>query len=194
MTESQCSDQMLINAFVDGNKKCIEALIKRYKNQVYSYILLNVKDRQVADDIFQDTFIKVVVSLRSRSYNDEGKFLPWVIRIAHNLVIDHFRRKKLNVTSKDEEEYDVLNSSKLSEDTIEDKIIDEQIYSDVRKLVEYLPEEQKEVILLRHYGDLSFKEIADMTNVSINTALGRMRYAVLNLRRMVEEKNIILTR
>ena len=194
MTYDKFSDQMLIDAFVSGDKKCIEVLIQRYKDKVYSYIILNVKNPNVADDIFQDTFVKVMTSLKSRSYSDEGKFLPWVMRIAHNLVIDYFRYEKNNCqTSSDENEY-VLNSTSLADSTIEDRIVDEQIFSDVRKLLEYLPAEQKEVVMLRHYGGMSFKEIADVTNVSINTALGRMRYAILNLRRIVDEKKIILTK
>lgn len=194
MAYDKFSDQMLINAFVSGDKKCIGVLIDRYKDKVYSYILLNVKNPTIADDIFQDTFLKVMSSLRSRSYSEEGKFLPWVMRIAHNLVIDYFRYDRNNgMTSSDENEY-VLNSTSLSDSTVEDRIVEEQIFSDVRKLLDYLPEEQKEVIMLRHYGGLSFKEIADATNVSINTALGRMRYAIMNLRRLVEEKSIILTK
>ena len=194
MTYDKFSDQMLIDAFVSGDKKCIEVLIERYKSKVYSYILLNVKNPTIADDIFQDTFLKVMSSLRSRSYSEEGKFLPWVMRIAHNLVIDYFRYDKNNgLTSSDENEF-VLNSTSLADSTIEDRLVDEQILTDVKKLLEYLPPEQKEVIMLRHYGGMSFKEIADVTNVSINTALGRMRYAILNLRRIVEEKKIILTR
>ncbi|MBR3947634.1 MAG: sigma-70 family RNA polymerase sigma factor [Bacteroidales bacterium] len=194
MAYDKFSDQMLIDAFVSGDKKCIGVLIDRYKDKVYSYILLNVKNPTIADDIFQDTFLKVMSSLRSRSYSEEGKFLPWVMRIAHNLVIDYFRYDRNNgMTSSDENEY-VLNSTSLSDSTVEDRIVEEQIFSDVRKLLDYLPEEQKEVIMLRHYGGLSFKEIADATNVSINTALGRMRYAIMNLRRLVEEKSIILTK
>ena len=194
MTYDKFSDQMLIDAFVSGDKKCIEVLIERYKSKVYSYILLNVKNPTIADDIFQDTFLKVMSSLRSRSYSEEGKFLPWVMRIAHNLVIDYFRYDKNNgLTSSDENEF-VLNSTSLADSTIEDRLVDEQILTDVKKLLEYLPPEQKEVIMLRHYGGMSFKEIADVTNVSINTALGRMRYAIINLRRIVDEKKIILTR
>lgn len=194
MTYDKFSDQMLIGAFVSGDKKCIEVLIERYKSKVYSYILLNVKNPTIADDIFQDTFLKVMSSLRSRSYSEEGKFLPWVMRIAHNLVIDYFRYDKNNgLTSSDENEF-VLNSTSLADSTIEDRLVDEQILTDVKKLLEYLPPEQKEVIMLRHYGGMSFKEIADVTNVSINTALGRMRYAIINLRRIVDEKKIILTR
>lgn len=194
MTYDKFTDQMLIDAFVAGDKRCIEILIQRYKEKVYSYIILNIKDSSLADDIFQDTFVKVISSLRSQVYSDEGKFLSWVIRIAHNLIVDHFRNEKnYGTTSCDENEY-VLNSFSLSDSTVEDRIVDDQILKDVKKLLDYLPPEQKEVVMLRHYGDMSFKEIADLTNVSINTALGRMRYAILNLRRIVEEKKIILTR
>lgn len=194
MTYDNFTDQMLIDAFVDGDKKCIGVLIERYKSKVYSYILVNVKNSSVADDIFQDTFVKVISSLKSKAYSDEGKFLPWVMRIAHNLVIDYFRyEKNMNSTSSDENEF-VLNSSSFSDSTVEDKIVEEQILSDVKKLVDYLPDEQKEIVMLRHYGNMSFKEIADLTGVSINTALGRMRYAIINLRKLVEEKNIILTK
>ncbi|MBR5982578.1 MAG: sigma-70 family RNA polymerase sigma factor [Bacteroidales bacterium] len=194
MTYDKFTDQMLIVAFVAGDKKCIEVLIERYKDKVYSYIILNIKDSSLADDIFQDTFVKVISSLKSQVYSDEGKFLPWVIRIAHNLIVDHFRNEKNNgTTSCDENEY-VLNSCSLSDSTVEDKIVENQIFADVKKLLDYLPPEQKEVVMLRHYGGMSFKEIADVTNVSINTALGRMRYAILNLRRIVDEKKIILTR
>ena len=194
MTYDKFTDQMLIDAFVAGDKRCIEVLIQRYKEKVYSYIILNIKDSSLADDIFQDTFVKVISSLRSQVYSDEGKFLSWVIRSAHNLIVDHFRNEKnYGTTSCDENEY-VLNSFSLSDSTVEDRIVDDQILKDVKKLLDYLPPEQKEVVMLRHYGDMSFKEIADLTNVSINTALGRMRYAILNLRRIVEEKKIILTR
>lgn len=194
MMYEKYSDQMLIDAFVSGEKKCIEVLINRYQAKVYTYILMNVKNRSVADDIFQDTFLKVISSLKQKAYSEEGKFLQWVIRISHNLIIDYFRlQKNLATSSSDDNEY-LLNSNSFSDSTVEDKIVEEQILADVRKLVDYLPAEQKEIILLRHYGGMSFKEIADTTGVGINTALGRMRYAVLNLRRLVEEKNIILTR
>ena len=194
MTYDKFSDQMLIDAFVAGDKRGIEVLIQRYKEKVYSYILLNVKNPSVADDIFQDTFVKVMSSLHSRSYSDEGKFLSWIMRIAHNLVIDYYRYEKNNgQTSCDENDF-VLNSTSLADSTVEDSMVESQILSDVRKLLDYLPPEQKEVIMLRHYGGMSFKEIADVTNVSINTALGRMRYAILNLRRIVDEKKIILTK
>lgn len=173
----------------------MEVLIQRYKKKVYSYILITVKNPHVADDLFQDTFIKVISSLKTGTYIDKGRFISWVIRIAHNITIDYFRREKsLNTYSNDDREMDLFNSDKFSDETIEDRIVEDQIVNDVRTLIEFLPEEQKEIILLRHYGGLSFKDIADQTDVSINTALGRMRYALINLRKIVEEKNVILTR
>ena len=188
-------DYELVNKFIDGDKDSIEVLINRHKNRVYTYILLIVKDQQLAEDVFQDTFIKVIKSLQKGKYQEKGIFVSWVVRIAHNLIIDHFRKSKhLKTYSSDQNEMDVFNIKKLSDENIEDIMINNQIAEDVRKLVDLLPEEQKEVILLRHYGGLSFKEIADQTEVSINTALGRMRYALINLRKMIDEKNIILTR
>jgi RNA polymerase sigma factor (sigma-70 family) len=156
--------------------------------------LLVVKNQQLAEDIFQDTFIKVIRSLVDGKYKDNGRFVSWVIRIAHNLIIDHFRKEKqINTLSNDDYESDIFNSRKLSDQNIEDVLIKDQITSDVRQLIDELPEEQKEVILLRHYGGMSFKEIADQTDVSINTALGRMRYALINLRKLIIRKNISLT-
>ena len=156
--------------------------------------MLIVKDRHLAEDIFQDTFIKVINTLKAGAYNEEGKFLPWVMRIAHNLVIDFFRKSKRMPTIENSEEYDIFETLKIFDHTIEDKIIIDQIHNDVKMLIEYLPEEQKQVLKMRHYADMSFKEIADQTNVSINTALGRMRYALINLRKLVDEKSVILTR
>jgi RNA polymerase sigma factor (sigma-70 family) len=188
------TDYELVQEFVDGDKSSIEILIKRHKNRVFTYIILIVKNEQLAEDIFQDTFIKVINSLKAGKYKDNGRFLSWVIRIAHNLIIDHFRKEKqLNTMSNDDYEVDIFNSRKLSDKNIEDNIIEEQIHHDIRKLVDQLPVDQKQVILLRHYGGLSFKEIADQTDVSINTALGRMRYALINLRRLIEQYNISLT-
>jgi RNA polymerase sigma-70 factor (ECF subfamily) len=169
-------------------------LIHRYKNKVYSYIYITVKNQQLAEDLFQDTFIKVIKSLQEGKYQDNGRILSWIIRIAHNLIIDHFRREKqLNTCSNNSNEMDLFNSAKFSEETIEQVMISEQVLKDVRRLVDELPPDQKEIILLRHYGGLSFKEIAEQTDVSINTALGRMRYALINLRRLVEEYNINLS-
>lgn len=188
------SDHELIQQFLSGEKTGIEKLINRHKTKVYTYILLVVKNQQLAEDIFQDTFIKVIRSLIDGKYRDNGRFVSWVIRIAHNLIIDHFRKEKqINTLSNDDYESDIFNCKKLSDQNIEDVIIKEQITNDVRLLIDELPEEQKQVILLRHYGGMSFKEIAEQTDVSINTALGRMRYALINLRKLIVQKNISLT-
>ena len=161
---------------------------------MYTYILLTIKNQQLAEDLFQETFIKVIQSLRGGKYKDNGKFLSWVIRIAHNLIIDHFRKEKqMNTLSNDDSEVDLFNSKKLSDSNIEELIIDSQIKSEIRILINELPDDQREVVLLRHYGGLSFKEIADQTDVSINTALGRMRYALINLRKLIQEENLSLT-
>lgn len=161
---------------------------------MYTYILLTIKNQQLAEDLFQETFIKVIQSLRGGKYKDNGKFLSWVIRIAHNLIIDHFRKEKqMNTLSNDDSEVDLFNSKKLSDSNIEELIIDSQIKSEIRVLINELPQDQREVVLLRHYGGLSFKEIADQTDVSINTALGRMRYALINLRKLIQEKKLSLT-
>lgn len=194
MSYQQMSDNELINEFVSGKQAAIEHLLKRHQRKIFSYILMNIKKREIAEDIFQDTFIKVIRSLREGKYNDEGKFISWVIRIAHNLIIDHFRKAKHMPTISDGDyEIDIFNNSRFSEKTREQEIIKDQIHGDVRKLIELLPDDQKEVVMLRHYVGMSFKEIAEQTDVSINTALGRMRYAVLNLRKLIEEKNLILT-
>ena len=188
------TDYELVTEFINGKQNSIEILVNRHKSKVYTYIMLIVKNEQLAQDVFQDTFIKVIQSLKRGKYKDNGRFLSWVIRIAHNLIIDHFRKEKqLNTMSNDDYETDIFNSKKMSDKNIEDNLIEGQIQSDVRKLIEELPDDQKEVILLRHYGGLSFKEIADQTNVSINTALGRMRYALINLRKLIEKHNISLT-
>lgn len=187
-------DQELISRFLNGNQQAIEVLINRHKDKVYTYIFLLVKDPVIAEDIFQDTFVKIVNSLVGGRYKDDGKFVSWTIRIAHNLTIDHFRKiKKSNEIQGDSFESFVLNSKKYAADNVEEEIIKEQIRNDIRSLVDELPAEQKEVILLRHYGCLSFKEIAEQTGVSINTSLGRMRYALINLRKMIGEKNLSLT-
>ena len=194
MKKSKLTDHELVTRFIDGEQSSFEILISRHKDKVYTYILLMVKNEHLAQDIFQETFIKVVKSLHAGKYQENGKFISWVVRIAHNLIIDHFRKdKQMKTFSNDEYETDIFNSSKFSDNTIEEDIINDQIMTDVRQLVDYLPEEQKEVIILRHFTGLSFKEIADQTNVSINTALGRMRYALINLRKLIEEKNLSLT-
>ncbi len=188
------SDYELVEEFIKGSQTSIETLINRHRNRVYTYIYLIVKNQQLAEDIFQDTFIKVVQSLKRGKYTDNGKFLSWVIRIAHNLIIDHFRREKqFNITTREDYETDVFNSRKLAYGTIEDEMVQSQIITDVRGLIDELPADQREVVMLRHYGGLSFKEIAEHTNVSINTALGRMRYALINLRKLIGEKKLNLT-
>ena len=187
------SDYELITRFVKGDECCFEELINRYKNKVYSYINLYIRDQALAEDIFQDTFLKVIQSVKSGRYSDNGKFLSWVMRITHNLIIDNFRRvKQLNIISNDNYESDLFNSSKFSDTNIEDDYIKKQIKKDIRTMIGCLPDDQREVVILRHYSDMSFKEIADITGVSINTALGRMRYALINLRKMMEEKKISL--
>lgn len=188
------TDFELVTEFLNGNQNSIEILINRHKDKVYTYIYLMVKNHELAEDLFQDTFIKVINSLHAGKYQDNGKFISWVIRIAHNLVIDYFRKEnQLKVTSGDNCDYNVFNSQKFSDKTIEEKLVGEQISKDVRNLIDELPEDQREVIILRHFIGLSFKEIAGHTNVSINTALGRMRYALINLRKLVEQKNLTLT-
>ncbi|MFO7998119.1 MAG: sigma-70 family RNA polymerase sigma factor [Bacteroidales bacterium] len=194
MNDRIISDQELIRQFISGDHSSLEILISRHQRKIFSYILLIVKDKHLAEDVFQDTFIKVINTLRSGAYNEEGKFLPWVMRIAHNLIIDFFRKSKRMPYVENSDEYDFFETLNLFEDTVEDKMIINQIHQDVRHLVEFLPDEQKEVLKMRHYMDMSFKEIAEKTDVSINTALGRMRYALINLRKLIREKEIILTR
>lgn len=194
MKTKELTDNELVSRFISGEDDAIEAIICRYKNKLFTYINLTVKNQHLAEDIFQDTFVKVIKSLQEGKYQDNGKLLSWIMRIAHNLIIDHFRREKqINMRSNDDFEMDIFNSPRYSEATIEQELVNNQIMSDVRKLIDQLPPDQKEIILLRHYGGLSFKEIADQTNVSINTALGRMRYAILNMRKMIEQYNINLS-
>ncbi len=189
------SDNELVQLYLNGEYSSLELLISRYKDKIFSYILVNVKNYHLAEDIFQDTFIKVVRSLNLGKYTDNGKFISWVMRIAHNLIIDHYRREKnLNIVSNDGSDVDLFNSSKFSDENIEDMMINDQILREVRVLVDELPDDQKQVVLMRHYQGLSFKEIADQTDVSINTALGRMRYALINIRKIIEEKRLILTK
>jgi RNA polymerase sigma factor (sigma-70 family) len=195
LKENLLNDNELVQRFVAGDQNSLEILIQRHKGRVFSYILLIVKKQELAEDIFQETFIKVIRSLKKGKYTENGKFVSWVLRISHNLIIDHFRKEKLKGTvSNDSLDIDIFNSQKFSEDTIEDQMVNAQILSEVKDLIQELPEDQQQVIIMRHYLDLSFKEIAEQTDVSINTALGRMRYALINLRKLVEKKNLILTK
>ena len=188
------SDQKLLNCYLSGDRNAISQLIERRSRRVRDYIQMMVKDGDVADDIFQETFIKAVRVIDEGRYTDNGRFLSWILRIAHNQVIDHFRAQKQNRQLNEAEAgYDVLGTLRLAERTVEDEIVCEQIASDVRRMVELLPDEQREVVMMRYYSGLSFKEIAEQTGVSINTALGRMRYALINLRKMIKEKNLILS-
>jgi len=186
------ADSVLVSNYINGNEKSLEILIVRHKQRIFSFILSKVLDREIAEDIFQDTFIKVINTLKRGAYNEEGKFLPWVMRIAHNLVIDHFRRNKRIPTFRNTDEFDIFTVISDEVLNVEKQIIKDQILNDIRGLIVELPEDQKEVLMMRMYRDMSFKEIAENTNVSINTALGRMRYALINLRKLIEKHNIIL--
>ena len=193
MNAQMSSDQMLLKHYLSGDRNAISKLIERHSRRVRDYINMLVKDRDVAEDIFQETFIKVVLLIDEGRYTDNGKFLSWVLRIAHNQVIDHFRaRRQDKSVSESEAGYDVLGSLRFAERTVEDEMVGAQIERDVRALVELLPPEQREVVLMRYFSGLSFKEIAEHTDVSINTALGRMRYALINLRKLIKEKNMVL--
>jgi RNA polymerase sigma factor (sigma-70 family) len=190
----EVSDKELVGSYLNGNHTSVEKLINRHQGRVYAYILMLVKDRQLADDIFQDTFIKVIKTLKSGSYKEEGKFIQWTMRIAHNLIIDHFRKsKRLPVVDNNNDNYDLMDNLTLADASIEEQMITDQIHDDLRKLIEFLPDEQREVLYLRLYAEMSFKDIADLTNVSINTALGRMRYALINMRKMIKEKNLVMS-
>lgn len=194
MSLAAISENELIKSFINGNHSSLQTLIERHQNRLYSYIFLLVKDKQLADDVFQDTYVKVINTLKRGSYNDEGKFIQWVMRIAHNLVIDHFRKsKKVPTVDNSYNDFDVFDTIKFTDPSVEERIVKDQIHSDVRKLLDYLPEEQKEVLYLRCYSGLSFKDIAEQTEVSINTALGRMRYAIINMRKIIAEHNVVLT-
>ena len=194
MNLKKLSDHESLNTYISGNEDSINVLLNRHRKRILDYIYMMVKNRDVADDIFQETLIKVVRFVQEGRYTENGKFLSWVLRIAHNQVIDYFRQKKQrNNVSEGDAGYDILNNQKFSDHTVEEKLITNQIETDVRKLIDFLPPEQKEVVLMRYYMGLSFKEIAKQTDVSINTALGRMRYALINLRKLIDEKQLILS-
>lgn len=193
MEDTLITDAMLVRNYIDGNENALAVLITRHKQRIYSFIYSKVLNKDIAEDVFQDTFIKVIKTLKNGKYNEEGKFLPWVMRIAHNLVIDHFRKNSRMPKFDNSGEFSIF--SVLSDSTLdaEKQIIKDQIETDLRRLIEELPKDQKEVLMMRMYRDMSFKEISEYTGVSINTALGRMRYALINLRKVIEQKNIILT-
>lgn len=193
MANVQTPDALLVKKYVAGDESALATLITRHQSKIYGFIYSKISDSDISDDIFQDTFIKVIKTLKSDSYNEEGKFLPWVMRIAHNLVIDHFRKNKKMPMSRETETYSIFSFISDNVPTIENQLITEQIYDDLKRLVEELPQEQKDVVEMRFYQDLSFKEIAALTGVNINTALGRMRYALINLRKLIEKNQIILT-
>lgn len=185
MKLEQRTDQELIRLYVAGEETGLEILIDRYKAKLFTSIYLLVKDESLAEDIFQDTFIKVINTLRSGRYNEEGKFLPWVMRIAHNLVIDHYRKERRTPVVVNSDGFDIFDVLQFADESVETRMIREQTHRDLRRMIQRLPDDQKEVLIMRHYGDMSFKEIAAVTEVSINTALGRMRYALNNLRKMM---------
>lgn len=186
-------DAVLVKNYIGGDESALAILIKRHQSKLYGFIYSKVSDRDISDDIFQDTFIKVIKTLKSNSYNEEGKFLPWVMRIAHNLIVDHFRKNKKMPMTRETEEFSIFSIMTDNSLNVEGQIITEQVENDLQRLILELPDDQREVLHMRIYQDLSFKEIADMTGVSINTALGRMRYALMNLRKIIEKNKIILT-
>ena len=191
-TLTQATDNQLVQSFQEGNNNALEILVNRHKDKIFTSINILVKDKFLAEDLFQDVFIKVIDTLRKNNYNDEGKFLPWVMRIAHNLCIDHFRKVKRTPTITTGDDRDIFDVINVSDNSADKAIIRTQSHDKVRQVLDLLPEDQREVIVLRHYADLSFKEIATMTNCSINTALGRMRYGLLNMRKMMAEKQMAL--
>jgi RNA polymerase sigma-70 factor (ECF subfamily) len=191
---SRLADEQLVAAYAKGDNQSFDILLRRHQERVFNYVLSIVRDPDTANDIFQETFIKAITTIKQGRYMETGKFAAWITRIAHNLIIDYYRQERSgNMTSADDETANVLNRKEFSDENIEDILVDEQIRADVRRIVAILPDNQREVLEMRYYRDMSFKEIAEATQVSINTALGRMRYAILNLRRIVKENNISLT-
>lgn len=191
---NKMSDEQLVRSYIKGNNQAFDVLLSRYENKLFSYIFFIVHNRDVADDIFQETFVKAIVTLQSGRYTEQSKFSAWITRIAHNLIIDFFRQEhNENVISNDETEVDLFNNMNLAEPNVESRMVADQTLNDVQRMMNFLPDNQREVVYMRYYRDMSFREIADSTGVSINTALGRMRYALLNLRRMAKENNVVLT-
>ncbi len=194
MNYTNVEDAILVKDYMQGKESALETLVHRHKQRIHGFIYSKVLDRDITEDIFQDTFIKVIRTLKRGKYNEEGKFLPWVMRIAHNLVIDHFRRNKRMPKFQSRNDFDIFDVISDGQESIESQMITGQVHDDVRRLVEELPEDQKEVLVMRIYKEMSFKEIAETTDVSINTALGRMRYALINLRKVIDKHNIVLTK
>lgn len=187
-------DDELISLYINGNNNAFDVLLGKYQQKLFSYIFFIIKDKEISDDIFQETFMKAIVTIKNGRYNADGRFYNWITRIAHNLIIDQFRNEKNdNTVSCDNEDYNILNNQELCDGNIENDIINLQIRNDIRKLVNNLPDNQKEIVIMRFYHDMSFKEIAEVTGTSINTALGRMRYAIMNLRKMVNDNGIVLS-
>ena len=193
MATTQIPDALLVKNYIDGDENALSILIKKHQSKIYGFIYSKMPDRDVADDIFQDTFIKVIKTLKSNSYNEEGKFLPWVMRISHNLIVDHYRKNKKMPMLRETEEFSIFSILSDNSLNVEGRIITDAIEKDLQKIILELPSDQKEVLEMRIYQDLSFNEIAELTGVSINTALGRMRYSLMNLRKIIEKNNIILT-
>ena len=193
MADIQLPDALLVKKYVEGDENALTVLVNRHQSKIFGFIYSKISDRDISNDIFQDVFIKVIKTLKSKSYNEEGKFLPWVMRIAHNLIIDHFRKNKKMPMFRETEEFSIFSIMSDDSLTIENKIIREQVEIDLKKLIEGLPADQKEVLMMRMYQDMSFKEISEITGVSINTALGRMRYALMNIRKVIDKHQIILT-
>lgn len=194
MATNTLTDALLVKNYIAGDEKSLEILIKRHQSKIYNFIYSRISDRDLSDDVFQDTFIKVIKTLKSNSYNEEGKFLPWVMRIAHNLVIDHFRSTKKMPMFRETEEFSIFSIMSDNVPNVESRIITAQVEDDLRKIIGELPADQQEVLMMRMYQDLSFREIAELTGVSINTALGRMRYALMNMRKVIDKHQIILTK
>ncbi|WP_338374973.1 sigma-70 family RNA polymerase sigma factor [uncultured Flavobacterium sp.] len=193
MANNQLPDAILVQQYIAGDELALSQLVERHQSRIYGFIYSKLNDRDLCDDIFQDTFIKVIRTLKTKTYNEEGKFLPWVIRIAHNLIVDHYRKNKKMPMTRETEEYSIFEFLKDTSSTIEGQLITEQVEIDLKRLIEELPNDQKEVLVMRMYEDLSFKEISEQTGVSINTALGRMRYALMNLRKLIDKNQIVLT-
>ncbi|WP_348813490.1 RNA polymerase sigma factor [Flavobacterium maritimum] len=193
MATIELTDDLLVKDYIAGNENALALLIKKHESKIFGFIYSKISDRDISNDIFQDTFIKVIKTLKSNAYNEEGKFLPWVMRISHNLIVDHYRKTKKMPMFRETEEFSIFSIMTDSTLTIENKIISEQVEKDLKRLIEELPADQKEVLVMRMYQDMSFKEISELTGVSINTALGRMRYALMNMRKVIDKHQIILT-